>query len=113
MHSPHCWLWHIHRTKHLSQQMFNICRSFTCVVDECNTWLIRAVAHKPNVKGTVLYRYYKWLPFDGLNDYAMILLTFPPYGFGTGSQCWYISHETSSLFHHSVLVDLSVSMMMH
>ena len=30
-----------------------------------------------------------------------------------GSQCWYFSYEPSSLFHHSVLVDLSVSMMMH
>ena len=29
------------------------------------------------------------------------------------SQCWYFSHEPSSLFHHSVLVDLSVSMMMY
>ena len=27
----------------------------------------------------------------------------------SGSQCWYFSHEPSSLFHHSVLVDLSVS----
>ena len=26
---------------------------------------------------------------------------------------WYLSYEPSSLFHHSVLVDLSVSMMMH
>ena len=25
----------------------------------------------------------------------------------SGSQCWYFSHEPSSLFHHSVLVDLS------
>ena len=33
--------------------------------------------------------------------------------FSSGSQCWYFSHEPSSLFHHSVLVDLSVSMMMH
>ena len=32
--------------------------------------------------------------------------------FSSGSQCWYFSHESSSLFHHSVLVDLSVSMMM-
>ena len=32
---------------------------------------------------------------------------------GSGSQCGYFSHEPSSLFHHSVLVDLSVSMMMH
>ena len=32
--------------------------------------------------------------------------------FSSGSQCWYFSHEPSSLFHHSVLVDLSVSMMM-
>ena len=31
----------------------------------------------------------------------------------SGSQCWYFSHEPSSLFHHSVLVDLNVSMMMH
>ena len=30
-----------------------------------------------------------------------------------GSQCWYFSHEPSSLFHHSVLVDLNVSVMMH
>ena len=29
------------------------------------------------------------------------------------SQCWYFSNGPSSLFHHSVLVDLSVSMMMH
>ena len=29
----------------------------------------------------------------------------------SGSQCWYFSHEISSLFHYSVLVDLSVSMM--
>ena len=30
--------------------------------------------------------------------------------FSSGSQCWYFSHdEPSSLFHHSVLVDLSVS----
>ena len=27
--------------------------------------------------------------------------------------CWYFSHEPSSLFHHSVLVNLCVSMMMH
>ena len=33
--------------------------------------------------------------------------------FSSGSQCWYFGHEPSSLFHHSVLVDLSVSMMMH
>ena len=33
--------------------------------------------------------------------------------FSSGSQCWYFSHELSSLFHHSVLVDLSVPMMMH
>ena len=33
--------------------------------------------------------------------------------FSSGSQCLYFSHEPSSLFHHSVLVDLSVSMMMH
>ena len=33
--------------------------------------------------------------------------------FSSGSQCWYFSHEPSSLFQHSVLVDLSVSMMMH
>ena len=33
--------------------------------------------------------------------------------FSSGSLCWYFSHEPSSLFHHSVLVDLSVSMMMH
>ena len=33
--------------------------------------------------------------------------------FSSGSQCWYFSHEPSSLFHHSVLVDLSVSTMMH
>ena len=31
----------------------------------------------------------------------------------TGSQCWYLSHEPSSLIHHSVFVDLSASMMMH
>ena len=29
----------------------------------------------------------------------------------TGSQCWYFSHEPSSLLHHSVLVDLSFSIM--
>ena len=28
-------------------------------------------------------------------------------------KCWHFSHEPSSLFHHSVLADLSVSMMMH
>ena len=28
-------------------------------------------------------------------------------------KCWYFCHESSSLFHHSVLADLSVSMMMH
>ena len=33
--------------------------------------------------------------------------------FSSGSQCWYFSHEPSSLFHHCVLVDLSVSVMMH
>ena len=33
--------------------------------------------------------------------------------FSSGSQCWYFSHEPSALFHHSVLVDLSVSMIMH
>ena len=33
--------------------------------------------------------------------------------FSSGSQYWYFSHEPSSLFYHSVLVDLSVSMMMH
>ena len=33
--------------------------------------------------------------------------------FSSGSQCRYLSHEPSSLFHHSVLVDLIVSMMMH
>ena len=27
--------------------------------------------------------------------------------FSSGSQCWYFSHETSSLFHHSVLVDFT------
>ena len=27
--------------------------------------------------------------------------------------CWYFSHEPSSLFHHSVLVDLNVSVMVH
>ena len=26
--------------------------------------------------------------------------------FNSGSQCWYFSQEPSSLFHHSVLVDL-------
>ena len=26
--------------------------------------------------------------------------------FSSGSQCWYFSNEPSSLFHHSVLVDL-------
>ena len=31
----------------------------------------------------------------------------------SSSQCWYVSHEPSSLFHHSVLVNLNVSMMMH
>ena len=30
----------------------------------------------------------------------------------SGSQCWYFSNEPSSLFHHSVLVDLNVSVMM-
>ena len=29
------------------------------------------------------------------------------------SQCWYFGLESSSLFHHSVIVDLSVYMMMH
>ena len=29
------------------------------------------------------------------------------------SQCWYISHDPSSLFHCSVLVGFSVSMMVH
>ena len=33
--------------------------------------------------------------------------------YGSGSQCWYFSHDPSSLFHYSVLVDFSVSMMMH
>ena len=33
--------------------------------------------------------------------------------FSSGSQCKYFNHEPSSLFHHSVLVDLSVSMIMH
>ena len=33
--------------------------------------------------------------------------------FSSGSQCWYFSHEPSALFYHSVLVDLSVTMMMH
>ena len=33
--------------------------------------------------------------------------------FGSGSQCWYFSHDPSSLFHCCVLVDFSVSMMMH
>ena len=33
--------------------------------------------------------------------------------FGSGSQYWYFSHDPSSLFHCSVLVDFSVSMMMH
>ena len=33
--------------------------------------------------------------------------------FSSGSQCLYFSHEPSLLFHHSVLVDLSVSMMTH
>ena len=28
--------------------------------------------------------------------------------FSSGWQCWYFSHEPSSLFHHSVLVVLSV-----
>ena len=28
--------------------------------------------------------------------------------FSSGSQCWYFSHAPSSLFHHSVLVDLNV-----
>ena len=32
--------------------------------------------------------------------------------FSSGSQCWYFSHEPSSLFHRSVLVDLSASMML-
>ena len=32
--------------------------------------------------------------------------------FSSGSQCLHFSHEPSSLFHYSVLVDLSVSMMM-
>ena len=31
--------------------------------------------------------------------------------FSSGPQCWYFSHEPSSLFHHSVLVDLSVSIL--
>ena len=30
-----------------------------------------------------------------------------------GSQFWYFSHEPSSLFHHGVLVDLSVSIVNH
>ena len=33
--------------------------------------------------------------------------------FSSGSQCWYFSHEPSSLLNHSVLVVLSVSMMMY
>ena len=33
--------------------------------------------------------------------------------FSSGSQCWYFRHTPSSLFHHSGLVDFSVSMMMH
>ena len=33
--------------------------------------------------------------------------------FSSGWQFWYFSHGSSSLFRHSVLVDLSVSMMMH
>ena len=33
--------------------------------------------------------------------------------FSSGSQCWYFSHEPSSLFHHSALVGLSVPMVMH
>ena len=34
--------------------------------------------------------------------------------FSSGLQCWYLSHESSSLYHHSVLVDLIFfSMMMH
>ena len=33
--------------------------------------------------------------------------------FSSDSQCWYFSHEPSSLFHLNVIVDLSVSMMMH
>ena len=33
--------------------------------------------------------------------------------FSSGSQCWYFSHEPSSLFHHRVLVDLNVFVMMH
>ena len=33
--------------------------------------------------------------------------------FSSGSQCWCFSYEPSSMFHRGVLVDLSVSMMMH
>ena len=33
--------------------------------------------------------------------------------FSSGSQCWYFNHKSSSLFRHNVLVDLSVSVMMH
>ena len=33
--------------------------------------------------------------------------------FSSGSQCWFFSHEPSSLSHHSVLADLSVFMMQH
>ena len=33
--------------------------------------------------------------------------------FSSDSQCWYFSHEPSSLFHHSVFVDLNGSVMKH
>ena len=44
-------------------------------------------------------------PIDNLKT-SMVFLS-------SGSQSCYFSHEPSLLFHHSVLVDLSVSMMMH
>ena len=38
---------------------------------------------------------------------------FAPKGSKLFINIWYINHEPSSLFHHSILVDLSLSMMMH
>ena len=55
---------------------------------------------------------YLYLNLFDLSEHLRMLLTSMVF-FSSGLQCWYFSLEPFSLFHHSVLVDLSVSMMMH
>ena len=68
-------------------------------------------AYSPLGSNRVLYRYLS-TSSSGVSNFPDLSLSSKGLA-NSGSQCWYFSHEPSSLFHHSVLVDLSVSMMMH